>query len=142
MTEIAKFIAERINGGTWEDPQYYTDEQRTLWEEHAKVIAAGLFRIRPMDEAPKDRPILVCFDHDGGDGYYTDEGLTLYGAHAEGLSCRAGKGWCVAVWGGGFADSAEDGGGWLPDWWFQDGSEHEIAVNPVGWVNIDLGEKP
>lgn len=197
MSNLAKLIAERINGGKWEDPQYYTPEQQQLWIFHAEGIARdvkghsetgrleGLIEganialevsnlcvgpaadgarsvelaimrrfsetrnnperphLRPMSSAPKDRPILVRFDHDGGDGYYREDGkgLTLYGAHAEGLSCRAGEGWCVAVWGGGFHDSEEDGGAHLPDWWFQDGSEHEIAVNPVGWVDIDLGEK-
>ena len=150
MTDLAKFIAERINGGTWEDPQYYADEQRALWEEHAKVIKsvfwffpfpAGTPKLRPMDEAPKDRPILVRFDHDA-DPYHIGEGrLTLYGAHAEGLSCRAGKGWCIAVWGGGKDFDEDEGGGYLPDWWFQEGSEFEVAVNPVGWVNIDLEEK-
>lgn len=171
MSNLAKTLAERINGGKWEDPQPTSIRSAALLEaaniaaevmvsligpaaDGARDVELAILRhwnktmhqstvpyLLPMSSAPKDRPILVRFDHDGGDGYYADEGLTLYGAHADGLSHLSGEGWCVAVWGGGFHDSDEDGGAHLPDWWFQEGSEHEVAVNPVGWVDIDLTEK-
>jgi hypothetical protein len=194
MADLAKFIAERINGGTWEDPQYYTDEQRALWVEHAKVIAAQVLAqpgaersaalieaaniaasvtansdngdqqigarsvelailrrwektrswiptLKSMDIAPKDRPILVLHDHEA-DPYQDGKSLTLYAAHYEGLSHAPGRCYLIAVWGGSFDDSTYEypNQASLPDWWFQDGSEFEIAVNPVGWVDLDLRE--
>lgn len=142
---LAKFIAELINGGKWEDPQYYTDEQRALWVGHAQEIAAQVFALQPMDTAPKDRPILVLHDHEADTYVDPNDGnrLSLYAAHYEGLSHVGGKCFCVAVWGGGFDESTyEYPGASLPDWWFQDGSEHEVAVNPVGWVDINLEIKP
>lgn len=33
-----KFLAELINGGAFDDDLYYTAEQRSLWEFHAKKI--------------------------------------------------------------------------------------------------------
>ena len=38
MESLAKKLAEYINGGTWEDPRYYTEEQKDLWREHAGVV--------------------------------------------------------------------------------------------------------
>ncbi len=39
MTDaLAKALAERINGGNWEDPKFYTDEQRDLWRGHAAFL--------------------------------------------------------------------------------------------------------
>lgn len=37
-TTMARFIAELINGGDWDDPNYYTEEQKELWRKHAAVI--------------------------------------------------------------------------------------------------------
>lgn len=37
-TTMARFIAELINGGDWDDPNYYTEEQKELWRKHAEAI--------------------------------------------------------------------------------------------------------
>lgn len=37
-SSLAKFIAELINGGDWNDPQWYTEEQKRLWYGHAEAI--------------------------------------------------------------------------------------------------------
>lgn len=97
--------------------------------------------LQPIDAAPKDRPILAWCDHEADPIVKNQEtgGLTLYGAHGEGLS-YAPTGWHIVEWGGGWSDSEEDGGGWLPDWWFVAGSEFEVAANPVAWT--ELPEKP
>ncbi len=87
---------------------------------------------QPISEAPKNRRILAWCDHEA-DPYVEDEvkgSLTLYAAHYEGTS-HAETGWHIIEWGGGWSDSEEDGGGWLPDWWFVVGSEFETAANPI-----------
>ncbi len=86
-----------------------------------------------MSSAPKDRLILAYYDHEADK--WEEDGcsrLTLYAAHAEGLS-HAPTGFHIVEWGGGWNDCEEDGGGGLPDWWFVAGSEFEIAANPVKW---------
>ena len=91
-----------------------------------------------MDSAPKDRPILgwceepeYCPDCNAN----KSGNLCLFHAHAEGMS-SAGSGPVVIEWGGAWEDSWEDGGGWLPDWWFRRGSEFEEAARPVLWAEI------
>ena len=37
-TTMARFIAELINGGDWDDPNFYTEEQKELWRKHAEKI--------------------------------------------------------------------------------------------------------
>jgi hypothetical protein len=104
-----------------------------------------------MSEARRDRPILVWHDHDS-DPYYESLGpleegrLTVYGAHCEGLGYRRDKGYFVAVWGGG-VDDDESGAGWgpwthIPDWWFEDHSEFERPLAPVGFVDLTDPEFP
>lgn len=99
-----------------------------------------------MKDAPKDRKILAwcesgCADTTCGycDGYEDGDGegkhLCLYHAHAEGLS-SAPTGFHILVWGGGWSESYEDGGGYLPDWWFVAHSEFEIAANPTMWWEL------
>ena len=48
----------------------------------------------------------------------------------------------ILVWGGGFSDSWEDGGGSLPDWWFRVGSEFEEAANPTHWMPLPPPPEP
>jgi hypothetical protein len=40
---FAKQLAERINGGSFYDPTWYTEEQRELWRGHAAYFV-GLMR--------------------------------------------------------------------------------------------------
>lgn len=94
---------------------------------------------QPIETAPKDKPILAWCDHEA-DPYVDDEKsgrLTIYGAHAEGLS-HADTGLHILVWGGGYDDRSyfEPNGGNLPDWWFVAGSEFECAANPTHWMAL------
>ncbi len=97
--------------------------------------------LRPIAEAPKDRPILAWCDHeaDPWELEKTPDGrsrLTLYAAHAEGLS-HAPTGWHIVEWGGSFGDSTwEQPCAYLPDWWFVAGSEFEVAANPTHWMPL------
>ena len=90
----------------------------------------------PMHSAPKDRPILAYCIHSADPGHEHDDPsrLTLYAAHAEGLG-RVDDGLHVLQWGGGWDDRTheEPEAGWLPDWWFQNGSCFETPANPVCW---------
>jgi hypothetical protein len=123
-------------------------------------------KLRPMKDAPTDRPILVWHDHDSDpyyesrpdDGIYVDIEtedlrsppertiLTIYGAHCEGLGYTKDKGYFVAVWGGGVYED-ESGEGWgpwtvIPDWWFEAHSEFETPLAPRGWVDLTEPEFP
>ena len=90
----------------------------------------------PMGTAPKDIPILaLCSDQCCEPKCGTGGNLCIFHAHAEGLS-KVDPGPHVIVWGGGWADGYEDGGGSLPDWWFRHGSYFEEAANPIGWSLI------
>ncbi|AKR55744.1 Phage protein [Devosia sp. H5989] len=89
-----------------------------------------------MSTAPKDRPILAWCDHEA-DPYHDGDRLTIYAAHAEGLS-YAPTGFHIVEWGGGFTDVGEYGvvEASLPDWWFVCGSEFECAANPTQWCDL------
>ncbi len=97
---------------------------------------------RPIETAPKDRPILAWCNHEADplvagetpDGRTT---LTLYAAHGEGLS-YAPTGWHILEWGGAFDDSSWEhpNQSSLPDWWFVAGSEFEVAANPTHWMPL------
>ena len=116
------------------------------------VTDEPLFKPQPfwqsMDTAPRNRPILVmcsseCNDvHCGYSKVFVEplgrKTLCMYHAHAEGLSAY-GSGPAIVVWGGGWEDGYEDGGGSMPDWWFIYGSECEVAANPIAWYDIQLG---
>lgn len=115
----------------------YTEaETSDLAKSVLRVLAPFLLNAEgyPMDEStPKDRPILAWCDHNADPLYEEGTGnMTLYGAHGEGMS-YADDGFNVIVWGGGWTDGYEDGGGHMPDWWFVKDSEFEKAANPVRW---------
>lgn len=94
--------------------------------------------MQSMETAPKDRKILCWCDHEV-DPYWEDGGpsLTLYGAHAEGMG-HAETGFHILEWGGGVSFGEDEGGGYLPDWWFVAGSEFEVAANPTHWAELPL----
>lgn len=87
-------------------------------------------------DTPKNVSILAYCNHEA-DPYHLENGnLTLYGAHAEGLS-HAPTGFHIVEWGGAFDDSTwEYAGPSLPDWWFVAGSEFEVAANPTHWCHL------
>lgn len=66
--------------------------------------ARGDLQWQPIETAPKNHPIWVYYDHDA-DPHYIEtlvdgrQILSVYAAHAEGLSCKTGQGQCAAVWG-------------------------------------------
>lgn len=114
-----------------------------LIERVREVEARGLVAWRymyPIKTAPKDRPILAWCNHEA-DPYRVDDCLTLYAAHAEGLS-HALTGFHIVEWGGGFTDVGEYGvvEDSLPDWWFVQHSEFEVAANPTHWCELPNSE--
>lgn len=93
---------------------------------------------KPIETAPKDTPVLAWCVETEDCAECSTEGsirLCLFHAHADGFS-SAGNGLVVVEWGGSWEDSWEDGGGFLPDWWFRVGSEFEEAANPTHWMPL------
>lgn len=108
---------------------------------------------QPIDTAPTDgTPILGWCVHEE-DPYWDDDPeaeyptrITTYAAHCEGVS-RVENGPHVLEWGGAVDDHPDDGGAYIPDWWFLRGSEFEVAANPTHWMQIppsphQEGQKP
>jgi hypothetical protein len=94
---------------------------------------------RPIETAPKDRPILAWCDHEA-DPYYEDRAgvrVTLYAAHYEGTS-YAPTGYHIVEWGGAWDDRTWEypNEGYIDDWWFVAGSEFEVAANPTHWMPL------
>ena len=99
---------------------------------------------QPISTAPKDRMILVYYDHDA-DPYQDPNDpnrLTDYAALAEGGDYLAGKGWTVAKWADGFheSDGPEDwtGGYWVPGGWFPwfNGEYADQVCNATHWLPL------
>lgn len=116
-------------------PELEAEDVEELLKAYDALLGAQGWR--DISTAPKDgKPILAWCDHEA-DPYCEDEKtgrLTLYGAHAEGMS-YAPTGQHIVVWGGGFDDRSyfDPNGAHLPDWWFVAGSEFEQAANPTHW---------
>lgn len=94
--------------------------------------------LKPIDKnTPKDRPILAWCDHEADPYYESEKRLTVYGACCEGNG-HVQDGFHVVEWGGGYDDDNAPEGPreWMPDWWFQRGSDFEIAANPVAWCEL------
>lgn len=90
----------------------------------------------PIGTAPKDGTHIVAWCNHAADPYHLDDRhLTTYGAHVEGLS-HVDDGPCVVVWGGAIELGDDEGGGYIPDWWFRVGSEFEEAANPTHWMPL------
>lgn len=108
------------------------DELRARLAAAEADAEADVERWRPIETAPKDRPILALCRHDA-DPYFIEGGrrLTTYGAHAEGLT-RVADGPHVVVWGGEY-DGDE---GVIPAWWFLNDGDFETVANPVAWMSI------
>lgn len=94
---------------------------------------------QPIETAPKDKDILVWFDHDA-DPYQDQENpmmLTDYGANAESGEYLDGRGATIARWQPQLweADDEYGGGHWLPAGWFSRGdfSHYEIVCNATHW---------
>lgn len=124
---------------------HITDSDPADWEleDHAveSEARAALAAVQPREDdgwrliasAPKDGTEILGWCVHGSDPYYfNDRSLTVYGAHVEGLS-HVSDGAHVLVWGGGWSDCEDDGGGSLPDWWFRSDSEFDVAANPTHW---------
>lgn len=92
----------------------------------------------PMDEAPKDRPILILHNAES-DPYQLEDGeeLTPYGCYAE-IWSQPEDGPYVAVWQDSEHEWDEISGRMLdyPGWWFVRDKALETPVAPVGWLPI------
>lgn len=97
-----------------------------------------------MDEAPKDVPVLVFYDHDA-DSYQDPDNpgnLTDYACHTEGGEYFSGKGVAIAQWCKGWYE--DDGWEstttpyWLPACWVAqfDGDNSQYVVNPTAWMPL------
>ena len=147
--EPVAWLVERERDGTFPRLHHRKDDARRLVESitvHPKASMHPLYiqpptsavpeadaeRWRPIETAPKDRPILALCQHDA-DPYFIEGGrrLTTYGAHAEGLT-RVEDGPHVVVWGGEY-DGDE---GVIPAWWFLNDGYFETVANPVAWMSI------
>ena len=93
----------------------------------------------PIETAPKDRDVLVWYDHQA-DPYehpYEPGKLTDYAAWADAGDFLDGKGVCVAKWFPQQWEATDEYGGgyWLPECWFSDHSgDYEFAVNATHWM--------
>jgi hypothetical protein len=94
-----------------------------------------------IETAPKDKDILVWYDHDA-DPYFERDGahrLTDYAAWAENGDFMAGKGICIAShypqqW---EAEDEYGSGYWMPAAWFcKENDDYERFVNPTHWMQL------
>lgn len=98
--------------------------------------------------APKDRDVLVWFDH-SADSYqdpYDQTKLTDYAAWAEGGDFLDGSGMCVARWQPQFFEATDDYGSgyWLPAAWFSrgDNAAYETVCNATHWMPFPPAPTP
>lgn len=97
---------------------------------------------QPIDTAPRDRDVLVWFDHKADT--YRDLNnpslLTDYAAHADGGAFLDGSGVTIAKWHCQQWEAEDEYGSgyWLPAGWFSRGdfSDYEVACNPTHWMPL------
>ncbi len=102
--------------------------------------------MNPIATAPKDRDILVYYDH-AADPYNADEHgrLTPYGTWCESGGFLPDKGFCIAKWQDQTWESVDEYGAgyWLPGWWFvKHDDEYECACNPTHWTDLPAPPEP
>lgn len=94
---------------------------------------------QPIESAPKDRDILVWYDH-CADPYQDPRNpnrLTDYATWAEVGDFMDGKGFCVAKWLPKHWESEDEYGAgyWMPAYWFsKENDDYERVVNPTHWM--------
>lgn len=100
------------------------------------------FRIDSQDNPPpKDKDILVWFDHDA-DPYQDPNDpckLTDYAAWTEAGDFLDGSGFCIARLFPQHWESVDEYGGgyWLPAWWFaKENGDYELVCNPTHWMPL------
>lgn len=99
---------------------------------------------QPIETAPKDRPVLVWFDHDA-DTYQDPDNpnkLTAYACHADGGDYMTGAGVVIAKWSEGWEESdgweSANGSYWMPAVWsaWFNGDYADHVVNALYWMPL------
>ena len=103
-----------------------------------------------MDEAPKDVPVLVYYDHDAAPYQDPDNPgrLTDYACHAETGDHFSGKGVTIAQWCDGWHEDdgweAANPPYWMPARWLAqfNGDNSDYVVNPTAWMSLPPPPEP
>lgn len=96
---------------------------------------------RPIETAPRDKDILVWYDHDK-DTYQCKENpdrLTDYAVWAESGDFVDGRGVQIAKWQEQHWESTDEYGSgyYLPAFWFAKfNGDYEIVINPTHWMPL------
>jgi hypothetical protein len=106
-----------------------------LWKSRAAQVEGMGWQ--PIDTAPKDGTLIVGWCDHEADPYYDGKKLTVYAAHAEGIS-HVPDGPHVLEWGGEYSeyDDYTGSGFTIPAWWFRAGSDFEEVANPTHWMAL------
>lgn len=100
---------------------------------------------QPIANAPKDRPVLVYYDH-SADPYHDPENpnrITDYAANADGVGFVPGHGQIVAMWCDGYHEDdgyeSFSGSYWVPGGWFPciNGEPQDDVCNALFWRELD-----
>lgn len=97
---------------------------------------------QPIETAPKDKDILVWFEHDADPYQDPDDHsrLTDYAANAESGDFLDGCGFAIAKWCPQQWESEDyyGSGYWLPSGWFSRGdfAGYEAVCNPTHWMPL------
>ena len=96
---------------------------------------------QPIETAPKDRDVLVWFDHDA-DPYQDPtepNKLTNYAAWADGGDFLDNAGMAVAKWHPQYFESEDEYGNgyWMPEAWFaRENDDYERVCNATHWMPL------